>query len=171
MRRQISLAVLIGLIASFSAAQANADRFFQIQVKQIAGGTAPSFNPPFGGPENPGPNTPGPNCYSFLDDGTWIDPLFFVPADPPIFTSTWEETANGVISYYTATAIIDLRFFNIPLVFKLVQNGQTTPSFGAGQVRLTAFSTFTLTNTEAGEIVDEGEFVSTGYEVDACPAP
>ncbi len=171
MRRQVSLAVLIGLIASFSAAQADADRFFQIQVKQIAGGTAPSFNPPFGGPENPGPNTPGPNCYSFLDDGTWIDPLFFVPADPPIFTSTWEETANGVISYYTATAIIDLRFFNIPLVFKLVQNGQTTPSFGAGQVRLTAFSTFTLTNTEAGEIVDEGEFVSTGYEVDACPAP
>lgn len=171
MRRQISLAVLIGLIASFSAAQADADRFFQIQVKQIAGGTAPSFNPPFGGPENPGPNTPGPNCYSFLDDGTWIDPLFFFPADPPIFTSTWEETANGVITYYTATAILDLRFFNIPLVFKLVQNGQTTPSFGAGQVRLKAFSTFTLTDTEAGEIVDEGEFVSTGYEVDACPAP
>jgi len=167
MRRQISLAVLIALIASFSAAQANADRFFQIQVKQTAGGTAPSFNPPFGGPENPGPNTPGPNCYSFLDDGTWIDPLFFFPFPPPIFTSTWEETANGVITHYTATAILDLRPFGIPRVLKLVQNGQMTPSFGKGQVRLTAFSTFT--DTVEGEIVDEREFVSTGYKVDACP--
>jgi hypothetical protein len=64
------------------------DRFFQIQMKLIAGGLSPFFEPP---------DTPNPNCYSFLEDGTWIDPLFPNPI------GMWAPAeSNGVVEQYTA---------------------------------------------------------------------
>ena len=117
--------LIIGLVVSFGIAQADsADRFFQIQVKLIAGGQSPFFDPP-------GP--PGPNCYSFMEDGTWVDPLFPNPA------GIWAPAdSNGVVTRYTAMA----DFGGIPDVIPplvLVQEGQITPATGNGQVRLQGF--------------------------------
>lgn len=151
MKSKLILTMIIGLIATFAVAQADAaDRFFQVQVKLVAAGTSPFWKVEEGiFPPDP----PGPNCYSFLDDGppmTWIDPLFFNPF------GTWNvEDSNGAVTRYTAEAIAG--------PFVLVQNGMWSPASSKGQVRLKAFSTAYL----FGEIV--AKFVSTGYEVDACP--
>ena len=155
MRRIIYLPIIIGMIVFGSAATAKADladRFFQIQVKNISPPQNPQDDPSLA------PMPPGPNCYSFLADGTWIDPLFPNPL------GTYVEDANGVITHYTANSTFVLNPF---VVFELEQIGQVTPSFGKGQVRLTAFSNFKV--LVLGEVVFEADFVSTGYEVDACP--
>ena len=146
MRKRIFLTAIVGIIATLGVAQADAaDRFFQIKVKQIAGGTSDFYEPP---------SPPGPNCYSFFEDGTWIDPLFFNPV------GTWETTSEGAVTRYTARAE-----FIIPGVVSivLVQNGKFTPAFSKGQVRLQAFSTAYIN----GEAV--AEFMSTGYEAEGCP--
>ncbi len=157
MRRKTILTLITGLIVTFSVAQADAeDRFFQIQVKQIAGGQSPFFDPP---------NTPGPNCYSFLGDGTWIDPLFLGPPLGVFDGTWWLGDSNGVITRYTATASSPaFPAFGLP-PFTLVQEGQITPTTGNGKVRLQAFSTLYITETP----IVLAEFMSTGYEVDSCP--
>ena len=101
--------------------------------------------------------TPGPNCYSFLEGGVWIDPLFPNPM------GMWEALPDGVITQYTAWAV-----FEIPgvVTFLLVQNGKVTPDFSKGQIRLKAVSTVYL-GDEEGPVL--AKFVSTGYEVDTCP--
>lgn len=150
MRATLLLTLIVGLVVSLGVAQADAaDRFFQIQVKLIAGGQEPIFPPP---------SPPGPNCYSFLEDGTWIDPLFPNPI------GTWESHANGIVTRYTAMADWE----GIPGIFpplRLVQEGHITPTTGNGKVRLHAFSTLFV----AGTPIVLAEFMSNGYEVDACP--
>jgi hypothetical protein len=103
------------------------------------------------------PDTLGPNCYSFLDDGTWIDPLFPNPV------GSWEADPNGAATRYTAIADFAGSFGLPPLL--LVQDGQITPTTGKGQVRLQAFSTVFLGGTD----IVLAEFLSTGREVDQCP--
>ena len=151
MRTRRLLILIVGLVFSFGVVQADAsDRFFQIQVKLISGGQSAFFDPP-------GP--PGPNCYSFLDDGTWIDPLF-----PNPFGIWVPEDSNGVVEQYTAAAAWD----GIPDVIPpllLIQEGQITPTTGNGQVRLQAFSTVFILGTD----IVLAQFMSTGREVDECP--
>jgi len=151
MRTKRFLTLIVGLVVIFGVAQADAaDRFFQVQVKLISGGQSPFFEPP---------SPPGPNCYSFLGDGTWIDPNFPNP------TGIWAPAdSNGVVTRYTAMA----DFGGIPDVIPplvLVQEGQVTPTTGNGKVRLQAFSTVFLGGTDVVLAV----FKSTGYEVDECP--
>ena len=149
MRAKRFVTLIVGLIVTFGVGQADAaDRFFHIQVKLIAGGQSPFFTPP---------SPPGPNCYSFLEDGTWIDPLFLEPV------GIWAPDSNGVVTRYTAAADFPGGFGLPPLL--LVQEGQITPTAGDGQVRLHAFSTVFLGGTD----VVLAEFMSTGYEVDECP--
>lgn len=143
MKTRHILNLIFGLVVTFGAAQADAaDRFFQVKVQFIAAGQSPFWEPP---------SPPGPNCYSFLEDGTWIDPQF-VPGE-------WEADPDGVgvVERYTAWAEIP------SLSFLLVQEGQVTPARGNGRARLQAFSTFFV----GGEVA--AEFMSTGYEVDECP--
>jgi hypothetical protein len=148
MKTKLFLTVTIALIATFGVAQADAqDRFFQIQVKLVAGGKSPLWK------EEEGifpPSPPGPNCYAFLDDGTWIDPLFFNPV------GTWLSNANGAITHYTAEAAAFGGFLF------LEQTGMWTPAFSKGKVRLKAFSTVYIGGVIAAQ------FVSTGYEVESC---
>ncbi len=145
MKRIRFLTLIVGLIATFGAAQASAeDRFFMVNVQLIAGGQSPLFA---------APNRPGPNCYSFSGDGTWIDPLW------PGGAGTWESDPNGAITRYTAMADFAVAGLSI------VQEGQITPTTGNGTVRLQAFSTVFVTGTP----IVLAEFMSTGYEVDACP--
>lgn len=151
MRIRKFLTLIVGLVVIFGFAQANAaDRFFEIKVKLIAGGTSPFFDPP---------DTPGPNCYSFREDGTWIDPLFPNPI------GTWvPEDSPGMVEHYTAMA----DWGGIPDVIPpllLVQEGQVTPTTGNGEVRLQAFSTLFIDGTDIVLAV----FMSTGHEVNECP--
>ena len=144
MKTRRFLNLVVGLVVSLGAVQADAgDRFFQIQVKLIAGGQEPVFPPP---------SPPGPNCYSFYEDGTWIDPLYLNP-----FGIWAPDDSEGADERYSAVAVFG--------PFVLVQEGQITPTAGNGQVRLQAFSTLYL----APEDIVLAQFMSTGYEVDACP--
>jgi len=157
MKKNLCMTLVVGLIATFGVAQADVEnRYFQIQVKQIAGGQSPFFAPP---------SPPGPNCYSFLEDGTWLDPLFL---GPPlgIFPGIWELVDSiGAVTRYTAMADSPaFPVFDLPAL-TLVQEGQITPTTGNGKVRLQAFSTVYV----AGTLIVLAEFMSTGYEVDTCP--
>jgi hypothetical protein len=119
-------------------------------VRLVAGGLSPFFEPP---------STPGPNCYSFLEDGSWIDPLFPNPV------GIWvPEDSQGVIEHYTAMAEWD----GIPLVIPpllLIQEGQGTPTTGNGKVQLKAFSTLFIDGNDIVLAV----YMSTGRDVAECP--
>ena len=151
MKTKRFLVLVVGVIVTFGAVQADAaDRFFQIHVKLIAGGLSAFFDPP-------GP--PGPNCYSFLEDGTWNDPLFpvlgmWAPAEP-----------RGVVERYSAIAEWEGSPPDEIPPLTLVQEGQITPAGRNGQARLQAFSTVFLGETD----IVLAEFMSTGREVDECP--
>lgn len=85
------LTLIVGLAITFGVAQADEEgRFFEVKVKLIAGGLSPFFAPP---------DIPVSNCYSFLDDGTWIDPNF-----PNPFGTWVPEDSQGVVANYTALA-------------------------------------------------------------------
>ena len=137
----LTVGSVLGTIGT-AGADGLADRFFQIQVKQVSNNDLIPSIPP---------DPPGPNCYSFLAGGIWIDPLFLNPF------GTYTVT-EGVVTRYRAEAVFG------PLL--LVQEGQVTPTTRRGQVRLTAFSTLYLFG-EDGPVL--AEFVSTGYEADGCP--
>lgn len=117
---------------------------------------------------------PGPNCYTFLEDGTWIDPLFLAPFPGFLFPGEWVQDSKGATTRYTASA--ESPFFpdsdpddevddSIPPLL-LIQEGQITPGFAEGQQRLKAISTLYIVD----EIAEDrkglllAEFVSTGYE-------
>lgn len=147
------LILIFGAIISISAAQADAaDRHFQVQVKIISPGWLEGDFPP--------PSPPGPNCYSFLENGTWVDPNFALQPE-----GTWYlEDTGGVVTRYTA--MIDFPGWpDIVPPLLLVQDGQMTPARGNGKVRLQAFTSLFLGGTD----IVLAEFMSTGYEVDECP--
>jgi hypothetical protein len=146
------LPLVFGLVVTFGAVQADAeDRFFEVNVKLIAGGLSPFFD---------APDRPDSNCYSFLDDGTWIDPKFPNPI------GTWvPEDSAGVVDHYTAMA----NWGGIPDVLPpllLVQEGQITPGTRNGKVRIQAFSTLFVDQTD----IVLAMFMSTGHEVEECPS-
>jgi hypothetical protein len=151
MKTQRFSTLVVVLVSAFGLVQAAnaADRFFEIQVKMVSGSLSPFFG---------APSPPDPNCYSFLEDGTWVDPLF------PTLGLWVPEESNGVVEQYTAAADWD----GIPDVLPpllLIQEGQITPTTGNGQVRLQAFSTLYLRGTD----IVLASFMSTGHEVDECP--
>jgi hypothetical protein len=166
MRRRTFLNVIIGLLATLGViggsigivgtaeAEGLGGRSFVVKVKQITREAPPA--------ETPAPMPPGPNCYTFEAGGAWIDPLFLGPFCP-VFPGEWVQHTQGAVTRYTAMAesTTDLCPFLPPLL--LVQNGQITPTFSEGKLRLKAFSTVFI----FGEAI--AEFVSTGYEVDRCP--
>lgn len=104
---------------------------------------------------------PGPgfdNCYTFLANGTFVDPLF--PA-PPGVPGTWTQHSVGAATTYTATAEFQIPGGG-PLV-TLVQEGTVTPAPGRGILQLEANTTVFV--GEAPTFV----FFSRGQEVDVCP--
>ncbi len=103
---------------------------------------------------------PGPgfdNCYTFLADGTFVDPLFFGPPGVP---GTWTQHSVGAATTYTATAE-----FEIPdgPTITLVQEGTVTPARGRGVLQLEANTTVFVDGAPAAD------FLSRGQEVDDCP--
>ena len=136
----------IGIVATGEADDGLAGLSFVVDVKMVAGGTSPFFDPPM---------PPGPNCYTFVDDDaqTWIDPLFLDPAPPLLFPGTWVITEDGAITRYTAEATSPaLPELGLPPL-RLVQEGMITPA-----LRLTAFSSLYIDGTD----ILLAKFVSTG---------
>jgi hypothetical protein len=103
---------------------------------------------------------PGPgfdNCYTFLADGTFVDPLFFGPPGVP---GSWTQHSVGAATTYTATA--EFQIPGGPLV-TLVQEGTVTPALGGGILQLEANTTAFVAGAPAAV------FLSRGKEVDVCP--
>jgi hypothetical protein len=117
---------------------------------------------------------PGPNCYTFLEDGTWIDPLFLAPFPGFLFPGEWVQDSMGATTRYTASAESpfipdsdpgdEIDDSITPLL--LIQDGQITPGFAPGQQRLKAISTLYIVDPAAegrmGLLL--AEFVSAGDE-------
>ncbi len=156
----IALGLILGVVTTVDTAQAGsgknslAGRAFAIEGEWLA--SAEGFGLPPAG-------TVFENCYTFNEDGTWVDPLFPAPA-------YWiQHTAGRKISY---TAIGDGSAFAAILVQNgTVQQGRRndgdsdsdSDSDGKRKARLTAYSTLYF----LGGLV-AGEIVSRGHEVDTC---
>lgn len=69
-----------------------------------------------------------PNCYSFNEDGSWIDPLFPVPG-------TWTQDSPGAATTYTATGVLPI---GGGIAVLLTQVGRVTPARGKGTLQLDA---------------------------------
>jgi hypothetical protein len=170
MKKKAHMIAVIGLLSAFgtigmiNTAQAEgvSGLSFVVNVKQL--GSSLLGN---GG-------KPGPNCYTFLDDGTWIDPLFLAPFPGFLFPGDWVHDSLGATTHYTASAESppipdsdpnDGVDDSVPPLL-LIQEGKVTPSFAPGQQRLVAFSTLYIVDPSAegrkGLLL--AEFVSTGYE-------
>jgi len=160
----VGLLTALGTIGITSTAHAEgvSGLSFVVNVKQLGGRLLGN-----GG-------KPGPNCYTFLEDGTWIDPLFLGPFPGFLFPGQWVQEPKGATTRYIAIA--ESPFFpdsdpndeiddSIPPLL-LIQEGQITPSFAEGQQRLKAISTLYIVDEDAedrkGLLL--AEFVSTGYE-------
>jgi len=171
MKRKAFLIVVIGLIATFGVfggsigivdtAEASPNghksrdslsgRSFQVNVKDLDLGTSNS------------------NCYTFEEDGTWIDPLFL---EDFVFPGTWIQHTGWFVTRYTAfarvPASVDLFVDDGTSALLLIQNGTVTPTWRKGKLRLRAYSTVIIETTDGdGEIVI-GNFLSTGHSVDSC---
>ena len=122
-------------------------RSFQVHVEYLPGyilSDTPAFD----------------NCYTFVDDGTWIDPEFPGNGAPPV-TGKWIQHTGGWVTRYTGFAeVSDLFAPGVDL--QLVQNGTVTPSWRRGKLRLRAYSTV-LIGTDVFAVVK-----STGHSVDSC---
>ena len=108
------------------------------------------------------------NCYTFEEDGTWIDPQFLGPG--LVFPGTWVEHGGSRVTRYTSfaksPAIPD---FQLPPL-RLIQNGWLyTDFFQRNRQRLTAYSTAIAEIDGFGDVV-VGSFLSRGLSVDECPA-
>lgn len=89
-----------------------------------------------------------PNCYTFQEDGVWIDPGF-----PEL--GTWTQDAiRGATARYTATAQVD--------GLLLEQGGKVTPFRGRDSRKLKAYTSLAADGTVLAE------FLSRGHEVDSC---
>ena len=87
------------------------------------------------------------NCYTFQENGVWIDPGFPV-------AGTWTEETRGATSRYAAIAEVD--------GLLLEQTGKMTPWPGQDSRKLTAHSIFSVGGTVLAE------FASRGSGVDSC---
>ena len=100
-----------------------------------------------------GPKPPDfENCYSFEEDGTWIDPLF--PA-----LGTWIQHTGGYLTRYTAFAnALDLLGPGVDL--GLIQNGVVKRSGHRGKLKLNAYSTVVIGGgTVLGVVLSKGRAV------------
>ena len=104
------------------------------------------------------------NCYTFNEDGSWIDPRFPVPG-------TWTQNSNGAATSYSATAILPLGG-NVAAV--LEQHGTVTPAGGSGtlQIDATSSAAIVLINQDGSFslLVPLGDFHSVGSQDDGCSA-
>src|SRR6056297_585527 len=82
------------------------------------------------------------NCYTFDDDGVWIDQFALLMG---IEAGTWEQSRVGASTSYTANA------------GPIQQHGTVTPAGGSGVLQLRSESD-----------VDGLKLISTGYEVPSC---
>lgn len=97
------------------------------------------------------------NCYTFNEDGSWIDPLWF-PGE--VIPGVWVQHTELPKIQYTATVTA-----SDPLL--LIQNGVVNPSRGKGNQKLTAYTTvFAVENGDPLLVV---EVVSRGRAVETCP--
>ena len=173
MKRKAYLSAVIGLLATFGifggsigivdTAEASTNghhsgdslsgRSFNVNVKNLDDGTSVR------------------NCYTFKEDGTWIDPAFLGPTpEEGLSPGTWVQHTGGFITRYTAFA---KTAFPIDIgdglvgPFRLIQNGTVTPTWRKGKLRLRAYSTLIIEAEGIGDIVIVN-FLSTGKSVDSC---
>lgn len=167
MKRKAFLIAVIGLIAIFGAiggatgiidtAEAShgrsssdslSGRSFQVNVKNLDDGTSSS------------------NCYTFEEDGTWVDPLFLGPP-PYLFLGTWVQHTGWPFTRYTAFAKSPAipEFDDLPPL-RLIQNGTVRPGWRKGSLRLRAYSTAMLDLPGVDVVI--ANFLSTGHSVDSC---
>lgn len=97
------------------------------------------------------------NCYTFNEDGSWIDPLWF-PGD--VIPGVWVQHTELPKIKYTATVTA-----SDPLL--LIQNGEVNPSRGKGNQKLTAYTMVFF--VEDGDPLLVVEVVSRGRAVETCP--
>ena len=149
-----TLGIIGGSIEIVSTAEASFSRLsgqsFQVNVTNLEDGQ--SFS----------------NCYTFEEDGTWVDPQFLGPG--LVFLGTWVEHSGGTTPRYTAFAKSpEIPEFQLPPL-RLIQNGWLYADFfQRDRTRLTAYSTVVAEIDGIGDIV-VGNFLSRGLSVDECPA-
>jgi hypothetical protein len=121
-------------------------RTFAVQVTNLTGN-----GPPFG---------TFSNCYTFNDDGSWIDPLFPVPG-------TWIQDSTGAATGYTATAFLPI---GGGLAVLLVQEGTVTPAMGGGTLQLEASTSasIVLASDPTVVIFPLDDFLSVGHQDNQC---
>jgi hypothetical protein len=172
MKKKAYLIAMIALLATFGVmggsielidtAEANSNGHSRHSGYSLAGrsfqikGTYVSWDDSLGFGPKPADFT---NCYTFVDDNTWIDPLFL---DGFVIPGTWVQHTGGLVTSYTAFAeATDLIAPGIDL--SLIQNGTVTPTFRRGKQRLNAYSTLIV---GPGTVV--GVVLSRGYSTDSC---
>lgn len=111
------------------------------------------------------------NCYTFEEDGTWIDPRFLGPtAAEGLVPGNWIQHAGGLTTRYTAFARtpfdVDLNPFGIPVIgqLRLIQNGTVFRNYKGKRMFLRAYST-AIANGADGDVVI-GNFLSRGFPMD-----
>ena len=122
-------------------------RTFAIQVTNLTAQTPPEHN-----------------CYTFNEDGSWIDYRFLLGFPIP---GTWAQDSVGASTSYTATAQAPLQFVTIDLI----QNGTVTPALGMGTLQLEAMSNAKVVSNIDGTVLVEADFHSVGYEDSECVPP
>ncbi len=158
MRKKAFLTALIGLIVSVgivASAVAKPDgsqrlrglggRTFDVQVTNLTG-----MGEPLG---------TFANCYTFNEDGSWIDPLFPVPG-------TWIQDSTGAKTSYSASALFDI---GGGLAVLIEQQGTVTPAQGKGTLQLEAFSHVSIILIADGSLLMQlDSFFSVGHQDNEC---
>jgi len=175
MKRKTLLIPIIGLLATFGlggsigivdTAEAGsseshsrhslAGRSFQIV------GTYVFWDESIGGPDVP-PDFD--NCYTFNEDGVFIDPKFPDPTnsqDNPAgaIPGNWIQHTGGFFTRYTAFAIgVDL--FGDGIDLQLIQNGVVIPTWRRGALKLNAYSTVLIAGDTLGVVLSKGRSVES----------
>jgi hypothetical protein len=111
----------------------------------------------------PDPTPSFTNCYTFEEDGTFIDPAF-LPIPGFQYPGTWIQHTDGAETRYTAFAKSPaLPDFGLPPL-RLIQNGTVRPP--RVKLRLKAYTTVML-DLEGVDVVI-ANILSTGHEVESC---
>ncbi len=102
--------------------------------------------------------TPIQNCYTFEEDGVWIDDAVRVPGTDIRIPGSWSQNGVGATTSYSA----------VLLDGAISQHGTVTPAKGSGVLQLSA-----TTNIAAGVLGPNAPALtvhSVGSEVEACPS-